>query len=152
MSCDGGRRLGSDLVFCGCGSDLTCSLGTSICHRYGPKKAKKEKRKRKEMDHLWTWIHLTCINPLNSYTPCKAETLLSTPPLLPPYRLIKPWRNWVTWPTKVRALLGAKGETEPDLMPFKPMLMLHIDFGDRFVYSFQTNSSFKLNLLLNLYS
>ena len=31
-----------------CSSDWTPSLGTSICHRHGPKKKKKERKKEKE--------------------------------------------------------------------------------------------------------
>ena len=49
MSCGVGRRRGSDLTLLWCGvghsssSNLTPSLGTSICRKYGPKKKKKKK-------------------------------------------------------------------------------------------------------------
>ena len=33
-----------------CSSDLTLSLGTSICHRDSPKKTKKEKERKKEIE------------------------------------------------------------------------------------------------------
>ena len=47
-----------------CSSDSTPSLGTSICHRYGPKKAKtkakqKKKKKRENIAQQWTWL---CLN------------------------------------------------------------------------------------------
>ena len=46
MSCGVGRRHGSDLTLlwlCSCLSDLTPSLGTSICHECGPKKTNNQK-------------------------------------------------------------------------------------------------------------
>ena len=56
MSCGVGHRHGSDPMLlrlwhraaavakgCSCSSDVTPSLGTSICHRHSPKKTKKKK-------------------------------------------------------------------------------------------------------------
>ena len=33
-----------------CSSDSAASLGTSICHRYSPKKLKKKKKRKKERE------------------------------------------------------------------------------------------------------
>ena len=39
-------------VACSCSSDLTSSLGTSICHRCGPKRQKKKKKKRQGTNNV----------------------------------------------------------------------------------------------------
>ena len=50
MGCGVGHRRGLDLVLAGsCSSDLTPSLGTSICHRCGPKKTKDKKQTNKKL-------------------------------------------------------------------------------------------------------
>ena len=50
--CRSQTRLGSGIAValaqaCGCSSDLTPSLGTSMCHRSGPRKSKKKAKKKK---------------------------------------------------------------------------------------------------------
>ena len=52
------RQLGSDVAVavvqaCSCSSNSGPSLGTSICHRYSPKKKIKIKRKIKHRRELW---------------------------------------------------------------------------------------------------
>ena len=39
-----------------CSSDLTPSLGTSICCEYNPKKQKKEKKKKSWLFRIKIWI------------------------------------------------------------------------------------------------
>ena len=51
LSCDAGPRCDSNselLWLCNCSSDLTHSLGTSMCYGSSPKKSKKPKQKEKK--------------------------------------------------------------------------------------------------------
>ena len=64
-------RFGSRVavaVPCSCSSNLTPSLGTSICHRHGPKKTDRQtdrqterRKERKDPALLWLWHRLAAV-------------------------------------------------------------------------------------------
>ena len=73
MSCGVGRRRSADPMWLwllcrpgGCSSNLTTSLGISICCRYGPKKTKDRGGKKKEFPIRPTWLDIASHESLAS--------------------------------------------------------------------------------------